>query len=75
MTKAASFLLWYDDFAKIRDYLLQHVAWMISDASGIPPSYAEPAGFDCIAMVRCKIQPLLSGLKSRRAIEAAGFDG
>jgi hypothetical protein len=46
MTKAASFLLWYDDFAKIRDYLLQHVAWMISDASGIPPSYAEPAGFE-----------------------------
>ena len=46
MTKAASFLLWYDDFTQIRDYLLQHVAWMISDASGIPPSYAEPAGFE-----------------------------
>jgi len=46
MTKAASFLLWYDDFKSIRDYLLQHVAWMISDASGIPPSYAEPAGFE-----------------------------
>ena len=46
MTKAASFLLWYDDFKNIRDYLLQNVAWMISDASGIPPSYAEPAGFE-----------------------------
>lgn len=46
MTKAASFLLWYDDFSKIRDYLLQHMAWMISDASGIPPSYANPAGFE-----------------------------
>ena len=46
MTKAASFLLWYDDFSKIRDYLLQHAAWMISDASGIPPSFAEPAGFE-----------------------------
>jgi hypothetical protein len=46
MTKAASFLLWYDDFTHIRDYLLQNVAWMISDASGIPPSYAEPAGFE-----------------------------
>ena len=48
MTKAASFLLWYDDFTQIRDYLLHNLAWMISDASGIPPSYAEPAGFEQI---------------------------
>ncbi len=48
MTKAASFLLWYDDFSKIRTYLLDHMAWMISDASGIPPSYAGPAGFEQI---------------------------
>jgi hypothetical protein len=48
MTKAASFLLWYDDFSRIRDYLLRHAAWMISDASGIPPSHAEPAGFELI---------------------------
>jgi len=46
MTKAASFLLWYDDFTQIRDYLLGHIAWMVSDASGIPPSYAGPAGFE-----------------------------
>ena len=46
MTKAASFLLWYDDFSQIRDYLLKNVSWMISDASGIPPSYADPAGFE-----------------------------
>ncbi len=48
MTKAASFLLWYDDFANVREYLLHNTAWMISDASGIPPSYAEPAGFEQI---------------------------
>ncbi|MCE9576470.1 MAG: hypothetical protein K8W52_25195, partial [Deltaproteobacteria bacterium] len=48
MTKAASFLLWYDDFTNIRNYLLGHIAWMISDASGIPPSYAGPAGFEQI---------------------------
>lgn len=46
MTKAASFLLWFDDFSQIRDYLLNNMAWMISDASGIPPSYATPAGFE-----------------------------
>ncbi|HEY4243058.1 MAG TPA: hypothetical protein VGM88_24760 [Kofleriaceae bacterium] len=48
MTKGASFLLWYDDFSKIRNYLLEHVVWMVSDASGIPPSYATPAGFEQI---------------------------
>ncbi|CAN5344363.1 hypothetical protein BH11MYX1_BH11MYX1_36220 [soil metagenome] len=48
ITKAATFLLWYDDFKQIRDYLLEHTAWMISDASGIPPSYAGPAGFEQI---------------------------
>ncbi len=48
MTKAASFLLWYDDFSQIRNYLLKNTAWMISDASGIPPSYAGPAGFEQI---------------------------
>ncbi|NVB79197.1 MAG: hypothetical protein HOV81_12420 [Kofleriaceae bacterium] len=46
MTKAASFLLWWDDFSEVRNYLLAHAAWMISDASGIPPRYAEPAGFE-----------------------------
>jgi hypothetical protein len=48
MTKAASFLLWWDDFSQIRDYLLHHAAWMISDASGIPPRYAAAAGFEQI---------------------------
>jgi hypothetical protein len=49
MTKAASFLLWYDDFSMIRSQLLTNIGWMISDASGIPPSYAEPAGFEQVA--------------------------
>jgi len=48
ITKAASFLLWYDDFTQVRDYLLGSIAWMVSDASGIPPSYAGPAGFEQI---------------------------
>lgn len=48
MTKAASFLLWYDDFSMVRGYLLGAIAWMVSDASGIPPSHAEPAGYEQI---------------------------
>jgi hypothetical protein len=45
MTKAASHLLWNDHFATIRDWLLQHIDWMISDSTGIPPRFAQPAGF------------------------------
>ena len=48
MTKAASFLLWWDDFSKVRDYLLANTQWMLSDASGIPPRYADKAGFELV---------------------------
>jgi hypothetical protein len=45
MTKAASYLLWSNNFSLIRDYLLQHMAFMISDSTGIPPRMAARAGF------------------------------
>jgi hypothetical protein len=46
LTKAASYLLWWRAFGRLRAYLLGHVVWMVSDATGIPPRYAEPAGFE-----------------------------
>jgi hypothetical protein len=45
MTKAASHLLWNGHFGLIRGWLLEHVDWMISDSTGIPPRFAGPAGF------------------------------
>lgn len=45
MTKAASYLLWRNDFSLIRDYLLKHMEVMISDSTGIPPKFATEAGF------------------------------
>lgn len=48
MTKAASYLLWLDEFSIIRNYLLEHAVWMISDSSGIPPALAREAGFEQI---------------------------
>jgi len=45
MTKAASHCLWSDDFGVIRQYLLDHMAWMISDSTGIPVRIANKAGF------------------------------
>ncbi len=46
MTKAASYLLSWDAFSLIRGYLLGHVRWMISDATGIAPRWGRPAGFE-----------------------------
>jgi len=46
MTKAASYLLSFGDFATIRKYLMDHVTWMVSDTTGVPPDYGKPAGFD-----------------------------
>lgn len=45
MTKAASHLLWASSFSTIRQYLLDHMAWMISDSTGVPPRHARAAGF------------------------------
>ena len=44
LTKGGSYMLWRDDFAQIRDYMLGHLAWMLSDSTGIPPGYAAKAG-------------------------------
>jgi hypothetical protein len=45
LTKAASFLIWEWAFSAIRNYLLANMAWMASDATGIPPRHARRAGF------------------------------
>jgi hypothetical protein len=45
MTKAASHLLWNEHFSAIRGWLIDHTDWMISDSTGIPPRFAEPAGY------------------------------
>jgi hypothetical protein len=44
MTKAASHLLWSDHFARIRGWLIEHIVWMVSDSTGIPPRFASAAG-------------------------------
>jgi len=41
LVKGASYLLWLADFSKFRGYLLDHLAWMLSDSTGIPPNLAH----------------------------------
>jgi len=45
MTKAASHLLWNEQFGLIRGWLLDHTDWMVSDSTGVPPRFAQPSGF------------------------------
>ncbi len=54
LTKAASFLIWEWAFSGIRDYLLANMAWMASDATGIPARHARKAGFKQITYGRFK---------------------
>ncbi len=46
MTKAASYLLSFGEFSTMRKYLIDHVDWMVSDSTGLPPKYGTPAGFE-----------------------------
>jgi hypothetical protein len=46
MTKAASYLLSWESFSMIRNYLLEHAVWMVSDATGIAPKWGKPKGFE-----------------------------
>ena len=44
LVKGASYLLWRGDFSLVRGYILDHLAWMLSDSTGVPPKYAHQAG-------------------------------
>ncbi|HEY1815298.1 MAG TPA: hypothetical protein VGG74_23280 [Kofleriaceae bacterium] len=44
LVKGASYLLWRGDFSLVRGYILDHLAWMLSDSTGIPPYIARKAG-------------------------------
>jgi hypothetical protein len=46
MTKAASYLLSWDSFSIMRDYLLKNVQWMVSDATGVAPKWGKALGFE-----------------------------
>lgn len=44
MTKAASYLLWNGGFSLVRDYLVTHAAFMVSDSTGVPVRFWKKAG-------------------------------
>jgi hypothetical protein len=44
LVKGASYLLWGPGFSQIRSYILDHLKWMLSDSTGVPPTFANKAG-------------------------------
>ncbi len=52
ITKAASYLLWRSDFSSIRNYLLSHMDFMVSDSTGILPRHAGRYGFEQVTYGR-----------------------
>ena len=67
MTKAASYLLWWRSFTRIREYLLGHMEWMVSDSTGIPLEEAQAAGFEQVTYGRF-VGPFFAG--ERRKTQA-----
>jgi hypothetical protein len=39
LAKGGSNLLWYDEFSMFRQYLIDHIGWMISDSTGVAPMF------------------------------------
>lgn len=52
MVKGGSYLLWFNSFSALRRYLLENMAFMYSDATGILPRHARAAGFEQITFGR-----------------------
>jgi len=61
MTKAASYLLSWDSFSIIRNYLIGHVQWMVSDATGVAPRWGKPKGFEYETYGAFKIPHIQAG--------------
>ena len=74
ITKAASYLLWWKGFSQIRDYLLGHMVWMISDSTGIPPEDATAAGFEQIPYGQFEGPFLKAGQKPSEAFQRLWAD-
>ncbi len=74
MTKAASHLLWHGAFKTIREYLKQHMRWMVSDSTGISPAHLEVGKWQQTVYGKFDtaiFNPTADGQKALRALYAS----
>ncbi|HVV82782.1 MAG TPA: hypothetical protein VHE35_06865 [Kofleriaceae bacterium] len=72
LVKGGSYLLWEPAFSTFRQYMLDHLAWMLSDSTGIPPRYAAAAGLVQDTYGNFS-GPFLDGTGSRHTRDADDF--
>lgn len=72
LVKGGSYLLWEDAFSTFRTYMIDHLAWMLSDSTGIPPRYVAAAGLvqDTYGTFN---GPFLGGAAARHGKDANDF--
>lgn len=72
LVKGASYLLWEEGFSTFRNYMLDHLAWMLSDSTGIPPAFVQGKGLVQDTYGRFG-GPFLGGAEARNHRHAADF--
>ncbi|HRE90841.1 MAG TPA: hypothetical protein PK095_17080 [Myxococcota bacterium] len=70
ITKAASYLLWWGNFSTFREFLKEHVAWMVSDSTGLNAIHLDPKVWEQDVYGRFFGTFLKSGVEGIAAIRA-----
>lgn len=74
MTKAASHLLWHGAFKTIREWLKDHMQWMVSDSTGILPIHLDATKWEQLTygtFDTAVFNPSTEGQKAMRALFAS----
>jgi hypothetical protein len=68
LEKGGHYLLWIEDFATIRNYLLDHLVWMVSDSTGIPPNLAPNMVQEAYGRFDAPLLDTVKGIRSDAAM-------
>jgi hypothetical protein len=70
LVKGASYLLWFGTFSRFRGYLLDHLAWMVSDSTGVAPNHAKGVVQEPYGAFRGPVVENAAGTREDRAAQA-----
>ncbi len=70
LVKGGSYLLWFGTFSTFREYLLGHLAWMVSDSTGIAPNHARGMVQEPHGAFRGPVVENAAGTREDRAAQA-----
>jgi hypothetical protein len=70
LVKGGSYLLWFGMFSTFRGYLLDHLAWMLSDSTGIAPNHARGVVQEPYGAFHGPVVEQAAGMPEDRAAQA-----